>query len=87
MTAPIPIINKIEIQRRYSAKKTKDATADIRMPISVKVIDMPVTMATGRNLLPVEPDSTAGRTGRTHGVITVAIPAINTQNTDGAASI
>lgn len=87
MTAPILIINKIEIQRRYSVKKPKDATAEISMPISVKVIDMPVTMATGRNLLPTEPDNTAGSTGRTHGVITVATPAIKTQNTDGGAGI
>jgi len=83
----MPIIKSIENQRRYSVKKAKETTAEIRRPMSVKVIDMPVTMATGRNLLPAEPDSTAGSTGRTHGVITVAMPAINTQNTDGAAGI
>jgi len=59
----------------------------MRMPISVKVMDIPVTIATGLNLLPTEPDNTAGKMGRTQGVITVASPAMKTINTDGAAGI
>jgi hypothetical protein len=77
----------IENQRRYSAKYPKDATALIRMPINVKVMDIPVTIAKGLNLLPTEPDNTAGSMGRIQGVTTVASPAMKTHNTDGAASI
>jgi hypothetical protein len=84
---PIDIIKNIENQRRYSAKKLKDATALMRMPIRVKVIDMPVTIARGRNLFPTEPDSTAGSMGSTHGVNIVQNPAIKTRITDGAAGI
>jgi hypothetical protein len=80
-------MKNIENQRRYSAKKPKDATAFMRMPINVKVMDIPVTIATGRNRLPTEPDSTAGSIGRIQGVITVASPAMKTHNTDGAAAI
>jgi hypothetical protein len=36
----------------YSAKIPKDATALIRMPISVKLMDIPVTIARSSNLLP-----------------------------------
>jgi hypothetical protein len=86
-TAPMPMINSIENQRRYSAKKVNDATAEMSTPISVKVKDMPVTIATGRSLLPTEPESTAGSTGRTHGVITVAMPAMKTHIADGAVGI
>lgn len=57
------------------------------MPISVKVMDMPATIASGRSLLPTEPESTAGSMGKTHGVITVAMPAMKTQNIDGAVGI
>ncbi|MDP2767054.1 MAG: hypothetical protein Q8O41_06360 [Candidatus Methanoperedens sp.] len=34
-----------------------------------------------RSPLPTEPDNTAGRMGRTHGVITVAMPAMKTIST------
>lgn len=44
-------------------------------------------MARGRNLLPTDPDKTAGRIGRTHGVATVAIPAIKTRIMGGATDI
>jgi hypothetical protein len=83
----MPIINKIDSQRRYSVKKAKEASAEISMPIRVKVMDIPVTMVMGRSLLPTEPDNIAGRIGRTHGVIIVAMPAMKTQNTDGAVGI
>jgi len=53
----------------------------------VKLKLIPVTMAMGRSLLPTEPDSTAGRMGKTHGVATVAMPARNTSNMGGAADI
>ncbi|MBU4221779.1 MAG: hypothetical protein KKA10_09185, partial [Euryarchaeota archaeon] len=85
--APINIMINIENQRRYSAKKPKEATALMRMPIRVKVMDMPVTIASGLYLLPTEPDNTAGSMGRMQGVITVASPAMKTNNTDGAAGI
>jgi hypothetical protein len=84
---PIDIIKNIENQRRYSAKKLKDATALMRMPIRVKVMDMPVTIARGRNLFPTEPDSTAGSMGSMHGVNIVQNPAMKTRITDGAAGI
>jgi hypothetical protein len=44
-------------------------------------------MARGRNLLPTDPDRTAGRIGRTHGVATVAMPAIKTRIIGGATDI
>ncbi len=81
------MIRKIENQRRYSVKKENQATAETRSPINVKVMDIPVTIAKGRSLLPTEPDNTAGSMGSMHGVITVAMPAIKTQNTDGAVGI
>jgi len=59
----------------------------MRMPISVKVTESPVTIARGRSLLPTEPERTAGRMGSTQGVIIVAMPAIKTRNTDGAVGI
>ncbi len=44
-------------------------------------------MASGRNLLPTDPDNTAGRIGRTHGVANVAMPAIKTRIMGGATDI
>jgi hypothetical protein len=64
-----------------------DATVKKRSPIKVKVNAIPTTMARGRNLLPTDPDNTAGRIGRTHGVATVAMPAIKTRIMGGATDI
>jgi hypothetical protein len=65
-------------------KNESERSTEKTIPINVKVIDMPVTIAIGRSRLPTEPDNTAGNIGRTHGVITVAMPAMNTMITDGA---
>jgi len=64
-----------------------DATVKKRIPINVKVKAIPATIARGRNLLPTDPDKTAGRIGRTHGVANVAMPAIKTRIMGGATDI
>jgi len=61
--------------------------AEKRPPISVKVIDMPSTIATGLSLLPTLPASRGGSMGIMQGVATVSTPARNTSAREGSASI
>ena len=56
---------------------------EINMPINVNAMDIPVTMAMGRNLLPTEPESTESIMMKEDSVIIVAIPATKTMNNEG----
>jgi len=88
MTAPIPEIKKIANHLRYSPySNSEEPTAEIKPPIRVKEIDMPITIEIGLNLLPWEPASTTGRMGRMQGVSTVNNPATKAIIIEGAWTI
>ncbi len=74
------MMKTIENQRRYASKSMKPAPkSEAKTPIVVNVTETPTTIASGRNLLPTEPESTAGRIGRTHGDKIVPRPATKTR--------